>query len=548
MVGSLFEQVGAAKVALFALAGVVVVAGLIAATMVFSSANLTPIYSNLSSDSSAEVVEQLAVMGVEYQLQENGSQVLVPSDRVLELRMLLAQQGIPSGDAVVGYEIFDNPDALGTSNFVYNVNYRRALQGELARTISSFSQIKKARVLLNVPKRELFSRNQQEPTASVVLTLKEKGAGLSKREVSAISHVVATAVPNLRPEKITIVDTKGKPFTLGGGDESSAGYYASKTEQYRLDFERRMKQQVETLLSKVVGDGNVDVIVSADLDFDRVVMNSEIYDPDGQVVRSVQTVEERQEEQDGSSDDAVTVANNLPDAELGGEALGNRSSTERVDETTNYEISKTVKNHVRETGTVRRLSLAVLVDGIYTLDDSETTGYRYSPRTEEQLQQLKVLVSSAVGFDEERGDTLEVVNMRFGDNFMIEEEEAPYEWLKRELSNVLKTFIIGTVVVLVIVLVIKPMVGRAFEITKAEAEEAALANTFSDNDLIEEFLAEEDLVEEDSDDVLDLSRVEKGVKNNMVRMLNEILEKYPQETISIIRAWLYKDQEEQQQQ
>lgn len=541
MIKKIFDQLGPAKVGVISALVLLLFVGILLLSYRFSSPALAPLYTNLTFEDSFEVIEQLELMNVPHEIRNNGSIILVASDRVLNLRMELAKEGYPSGNSVVGYEIFDDPSALGTSSFIYNVNLRRALEGELSRTISSFELVEKARVHLNVPKKQLFKREKEETTASVVITLKGNNSELSKAQISAISHLVATAVPNLDPKNITIVDTDGIPFRLGAGDKDDPAYFANLSEQHKAEFESRLEATIESLLENIVGPGRVKAQVTADLDFDRIVTNSEIYDPDGSVVRSVQTIEEREQSNDSRRRNNVTVANNLPNAEnAGGNNIVNSEDVTRTDETTNFEISKTIQNHIKETGTINKISVAVLVDGIYNIDE-DSGDVSYVPRTEEELQRFRALVTSAVGYDATRGDKIEVVNLRFQEGIAGVEKEGTYDWIKRELGDVLQTFIIGLVVILIIILIIKPMVSRAFEITKAEAEEAVLQDVFDGIDPMEALAAAEEQEEEIEDQVIsDIQRVENKIKTGTVRNLNDIVDSYPQEAINILRNMMYE--------
>lgn len=535
MIAGLLKDLGTSKLIALGVGLIILLSGIIFLSLKLSTPAFSPLYTNLTLEDGADIIEKLEGMGVKYELRANGTQVLVPAAQVHRLRMSMAKDGLPSSGSVVGYEVFDQAESLGTSNFVYNVNLKRALEGELARTIGTFANVEKARVHLVIPKRELFSKNAQEPTASVVLDLK-KGS-LDQAEIEAISHLVATAVPNLKPSKITIVDTQGKPLKLGAGDENDPGYYASTTDQFRQNYEHKLKTTVTQLLEQIVGNGRVQVEISADIDFDRIETKSEIYDPEGQVVRSVQTIEESESLRDQERNSNVSVANNQPDAEAGGGTVGRSNNTQRVDETTNFEISKTIKSHIKEIGNVKKLSVAVLVDGIYNLEDGD---FSYTPRPEDELQRLETLVKSAIGFDEDRGDVVEVVNMQFSTGFEGPEQEKPYDWVKRELGSILQTLIIGIVVILVILLVIKPMLNRAFEITKAEAEEASLGDAFAGVDPLAELAAHD----EEDEDSIDIEQVEARVKSSSIKTINEIIEKHPSEALTIFRSWLYDQKEE----
>ncbi len=497
---------------------------------------LSPLYSNLSLEDGGEIISELERMGVPYEVTANGTQILAPTNDVLRLRMLLAQKGLPSQGSIVGYEIFDQSESLGTSTFVHNVNLLRALEGELARTISSFDSIAAARVHLVVPKRRVFSRKRVEPSASVILTQKNRTQKPTRQEIAAVTHLVATAVPGLRVNRITVVDSTGKLLAKGGmeGEDGdlSAGVMASNAEEFRVTYERRVKQTVENLLEQSVGVGRVRAEVSAEIAFDRKVSNSEIYDPDGQVARSVQTTEEIESASDGTDGGNVSVANNLPE-NLDGPAAGgstSTSSTERINETTNFEISKTITNHVSEVGKVERVSVAVLVDGTYEFNE-ETNENNYQPRSDEELEQLRTLVRTAIGFDEARGDTIEIVNMPFSrgfDDFVV--DETPFDWLKRDLASILKTLVIGIVAILAILLVIKPVVNRAFE----HAPATAVADAGGGGGAV----PAGDIPDLPPEENIDVEQIQTKMEGASAKKINDLVDNNPDETLAVIRSWL----------
>src|SRR5690242_10397809 len=249
------------------------------------------LYSDLDTRDSGEIVQKLEALGVPYQLKADGAQILVPTDQVARLRIAMAESDLPHGGSV-GYEIFDKGEPLGTSSFLQNVNRLRALEGELARTISAIDTVEAARVHLVLPQRELFSRDKQESSASIVI--KTRGAArLGKMQVAAIQHLVAAAVPGLRPGRVSIVDSEGNLLARGtdtGADPATGGL---SVEEMRSNYETRLARSVEEMLERSVGPGKARVEVRADMDFDRVTTNSESFDPDGQVVRSTQTVSEQ---------------------------------------------------------------------------------------------------------------------------------------------------------------------------------------------------------------------------------------------------------------
>lgn len=524
--------------------------------------NMALLYGNLESSDTSDIVGRLESMGVPYELQGDGSQILVPVDRVLKVRMSLAGDGLPGG-GTVGYEIFDQSDGFGTTNLVQNINMLRALEGELARTIASLDGIASARVHLVIPKRELFNEQRAETSASIALNTRGSGR-LTRQQVAAIQNLVAAAVPGLDAQSIAIIDDEGNLLARGGEGDLDGAAGASGAEDFRVAYENRVKNTVESLLERSIGLGKVRAEVSAEIDFDRFTTNDEVYDPEGQVVRSQQVVEERNESADADNNLSVSAANNLPDADPLETANSSSNLSERLEETTNYEISRTVRTHVREAGTVKRLSIAVLVDGRYTVDDA---GERlYEPRSEEDLAQLTQLVRSAVGFDEQRGDTIDVVNMQFAE-ISIEEgvEEGGLGLGNVDIMKVLEVVVLGFVAVLVIMLVLRPLVAKAMNAPGDGFGHPALAGP---DGAIPQLPPQPQMVapapppqpipaappppkpayapdpvfeEEEEDTLIDIAKVEGRVKQSHVRKIGEIVDKHPEEALNIVRNWLYSD-------
>ncbi len=529
------RALGPIKLGAMAAAAIVLIGFFVFLSLRMSSPMMAPLYTSLPMKDSAQIVAELEKKGIPYELRGDGSQIMVPSDQVLRLRMSMAEQGMPSGGSVVGYEIFDHTDAMGTSNFVLNVNMVRALEGELARTIGSFSNVEGARVHLVMPKRELFSREKAEPTASVALTMRGSNE-LSSGEIKAIQHLVATAVPGLKASKVTIVDSSGRLLAKGLSEGEEDSSYASDAQEYRIAYERRLSNTIEELLGSSLGAGKVKAEVTADIDFDRVVTKSEKYDPEGQVARSIQESEEHEDNSEKDASDTVSVANNLPDANKGG-ASGSQSShtLRRTDSTTNYEISKEIRNQVSESGTINRLSVAVLVDGIYNVKDGKQ---EYQPRSADELKQLSTLVKSAIGYDQKRGDTVEVVNMQFSGTPAMEEEAGPLGWLQEDLHSIIQTLVIGGVAILTILLVVRPLVTRAIESSKTDpdldaAEQAALSGPS-----LTPQLTDQRFDTEDENDMINIDRIQGRVKSASFRKINEIIDKHPDEALNVLRMWM----------
>jgi len=368
--------------------------------------NLAPLYSGLSLEDSSAIVTELQTLNVPYELRGEGDTILIPRDQITTTRMTLAGDGLPTRGQV-GYEIFDQQSTLGATSFVQNINNVRALEGELARTITSLTRIKGARVHLVLPERELFRRERKDPSASIVLSVRGE---LSSGEIRAIQHLVAAAIEGLTPSRVSIVDDQGNLLASGTG-EDEAGILAGEADERTLGFENRLRTRVEDMLANVVGPGRARVEIAAELDFNRSTTTQETFDPDGQVVRSTQTRET--ENQSTGADGQVTVANELPGASQNTASTGPTDIGSSTEETVNYEISKTTQTAVTEAGAIKRLSVAVVVDGTYV--DDGAGNLTYTPRSAEEIDQLLTLVRSAVGYSAERGDAVNVVNMQFAE-------------------------------------------------------------------------------------------------------------------------------------
>lgn len=507
------------------------------------------LYSNLDLKDSAKIVQQLEAQNIPYDLKSGGSTISIPADKVARLRMAMAEQGLPSGGSV-GYEIFDKADTLGSTNFMQNVNLVRALEGELSRTIQSIGNVRSARVHLVLPKRELFSRETQKPSASIVLQM--LGAKrLDPEQVSAIQHLVAAAVPGLVPNRISIVDDKGSLLARGFEDEASPATAAAKVEQRRRQFENHLARTVEELLERTVGFGKVRAEVSADIDFDRIVRQEERYDPDGQVVRSTQTITQNANSRESQGEPPTSVATNLPDPNLAaGEGTGSQTAENRSEETVNYEITKTVVNHVKEAGTVKRLSVAVLIDGAYEKGADGKAAYK--ARAKEELDLMAQLVRGTIGYNETRGDRVEVINMQFADLTPAEKPlELFFGFTKQDMIRMAEILVLSIVAILVILLVVRPLISRAFE-----ALPGAAAGLLADAQLLGQQVGTApalmgpggvpvpvgaDREEEQFEELIDIDRVEGRVKASSVKKVGEIVEKHPEEALAIIRSWMYQE-------
>ena len=511
-----------------------------------NTTDMSLLYGNLAAEDSAKISARLDSMGVDYELRGEGKQILVPSAKAPSVRMTMAEEGLPS-DGSIGYEIFDRSEGLGTTNFVQNVNLLRALEGELGRSIRSLQQVQDARVHLVMPKRELFSRKKQEPSASVVI--KTRGSNqLAKTQVLAVQYLVAAAIPGLDPSRISIIDSRGRLLARPGTGEDGGDLLIANNEEIRRNHERRVARTIEELIQQTVGPGKVRAQVSVEMDFDRISTSTETFDPDGQVVRSTQTVEESSSSSESDGESAVTVETNLPDTNVGGFGGKNASRSDRTEETVNYEITKTVKNHVRESGTIRRLSVAVLVDGTYSEDADGNQVYK--PRSQEELDKLETLVRSGIGFDAERGDTVELINMQFVDESLGDREliEPLFGLTKADYFRIGELIVLAIVGILVILLVVRPLISRTLDALPSALESAKEQALLADQSEDLAALAGPPgtgitgpLDDEDNEMMIDIDMVEGRVRASTIRKISEIVERHPEETVGIIRQWMYSE-------
>ncbi len=497
------------------------------------------LFTDLEPADAQTVVERLEAMDVSHRLTRDGSAILVPEGERMRLRMALAEDGLP-GSGRVGYEIFDDRSLLGSTRFEANVNLLRALEGELGRTITTLDVVDRARVHLVRPERELFQRETARASASVVVNLGRRG-GLGAEQVAAVRQLVAGAVPWLEATQVTVVDDQGR--LLAGTEDDPDGVLPGRAEKFQRQQEERIGERIRALLERSLGRGNVEVSVAAEIDFDQVTTTSEEYDPDSQIARSRQIVEEQSEFVD-PEDAAVTVENNLPMGEE--EAAGPASSerTTRTEETVNFEISKTVRNYVQTGGRINRLSIAVLVDGTY---DTNAAGESiYQPRSEAELAEIATLVRGAAGVDAERGDVVEVVNRPFATPAPAA-PPARDPWtvagdLWRAFGEA-ATLILATL--LVVVFVARPLLKKAFPAEPGPALEtdSGLTVTHEGQVLVEpgSAAAVAAEVEQEQEQMLQLNQIRGQIRASLLGRVTGLIDEYPEEATRVVRHWLHTD-------
>jgi flagellar M-ring protein FliF len=521
------------------------------------------LYGEMELRDAAGVAQALDRARIPHRLGNGGAAVMVPANDVPRARLLLASQGLPAGGSV-GYEIFDRQDSLTTTGFQQTITQLRAMEGELSRTIRSISGVRNARVHLVLPKREPFQRDRQEAQASVVLTM--AGASrLDREQVQAVLHLVSSAVPGLSPRNVSIVDARGELLARSGQAVGGLGL-ALNAEEIKRAQEARLSRGVEEMLERIVGPGRVRVEVAAEMDFDRITENRESFDPDQQVARSVQSSSENNRSTEQQAN--VSVQNNLPNADPNAGAAGSQES--RTEETTNFEIGRVVRQLVRETPSIRRLSVAVLVD--HAADRADPAAPPTArPRTPEELAQLATLVRSAVGFDERRGDAVQVVNLRFAG---VDETPAPETPLllglidRGSLVKLVETLVLGIVATLALLLVARPAITRLLAAEAAPAGIAGLSPAMAGaagaalagpggvamaaiggpagSAMIAgpggvpmlAGPAGSILGAGDDESMINMSQIEGQMRASSMRKVAELVGKHPDESLAILRAWM----------
>jgi flagellar M-ring protein FliF len=363
-----------------------------------------PLFTNLSESDAAQIVEALKAEKVPFAIDDGGHAVLVPAERLYELRLSLASRGLPEGGGV-GFEIFDK-QTLGQTDFLQRLNYQRALQGELGRTIAQLGGVESARVHLAIPERSLFVAEDRRPSASVVVKL-VSGRTLARAQVDGIVHLVASSVEGLTVDNVTIVDEGGRVLTPDRRGADASGVSSAALE-YQQAVERQLADRVEGMLGAVVGRDKTIARVAASLDFSRVERTEEVYDPDRTAVKTQRSTKEQTTGAQGPGGAPGVQANLTNDAAAVPESQGSR--TERKDDSQTYEVTKTTSRTIAPVGALKQLSVAVLIDGTYKDEGGKKT---FVPRPAEELDRLKELVKSAVGFSEQRGDKIEVTSVAF---------------------------------------------------------------------------------------------------------------------------------------
>lgn len=498
------------------------------------------LFSNLQPADAATVTERLDGASIPYELREGGSAVYVSQDQVDEARLRVASGGA-LGFGSVGYEIFDETDALGTTSFVQNVNARRALEGELARSINTINSVSASRVHLVLPERRLFSQQSEEPSASVVLTVRgEIGAA----QVETIRNLIATAVPALSSNRITVADDRGRLLASPSDGETAS---VAALETRRSGVEEDLRQKVRDVVEGVVGSGAARVVVTARLNRESVTESSQRFDPDGQVLRSTETSEETETERNAERGGQVSASENLPDDDAAGQG-GPQSSRNRSieNEVRNFEISSTTTTRVVEAGQLERLAVSVVVDHAEIRSPEGTLSFE--PRSDTEIEQIRDLVRAAVGFDAERGDIVEVRQMAFSRPDVTLGSPAPtgFALARSDMFRIAELAVLFLTALLIVFLVARPLVrgvvgGGQPALAGAGGGDALALPRQSRPASLPDGQSQAALPgAQESEETIDIDQIDGQVKRSSVKKVANLVQDHPDESMSILRNWMHE--------
>lgn len=530
------------------------------------------LFSGLELEEAAEISGKLDTAGIAYSLEGGGSAIFVDASKVEDARMMLSEQGLPTRGSI-GWEIFDKSDALGETQFVLNIKKLRAMEGELERSIASYDMVQSAKVHLSVPERPLFQQNSEKPKAGVVLKL--SGNMLPPEKVRAIRNLVASQVPGLAVEAVTITSTDGR-LLAAATDGSGTGVGGGSTaDERRAAMEESYRRKVLDVIENIAGPGAAKVTVSIEADFNKVTQSSETFDPDSRVVRSETTVEDSQSDTSMAPGDETTVANNVPNgaAPVAPPQPQSKRTGNRTEATINYEMDKTVRTEIIEGGAIKRLSVAVAIDQV-RVPGAEGAPATWQDRSPEELARITALVKSAVLFSEPRGDVVTVESSAFArPDTALDGGEAPgpFDLDKFDLVRIGEILALVLTALALVFFVLRPLVGglmskpepddlppeiqvlkgakraKAIAVHQAAMASLQVANPNAQDAPRVISNGESRTVgfdipqPERLDAGIDVARISGQVKASSIKKISEVVASHPEESIAIIRSWMSEE-------
>ncbi|MDX1836609.1 flagellar basal body M-ring protein FliF [Legionella taurinensis] len=486
-----------------------------------------PLYSQLSNRDSADVVDVLQRNAISFKVDETNGMILVPTNQVQAARMKLAAEGLPRGSGG-SFELFAGNNSFSTSQFMENARYIQALEAELARTISQFHDIKSARVHLAIPRESAFVRDTRQPSASVFIDV-YSGVEIKKQTIASIINLVASSIPSLSASRVTVVDQNGQLLSEGGGQT-----LFTETERfldYRQTLEQQYAQKIQDILTPLLGYGRVSAKVSADIDFTSYEQTQEMYNPEMPAVRSEQLVQDNRNVGPNASSGVPGALSNTPPANstltpvrnrnINSQAMTNQDIEANMvhkESTKNFELDKTISHTKNQPGTIRRLTVAVLVDNRSVMNE-KTKKMEVKPLSKAELDQVKALVADAIGLNAERGDSLNVVNSNFVKPEPIESLPEPRFWQKDSFWSIIKQVLSGLFVLTIVFGVLRPLF-KTLAHSRRE-EESGSAETQAA-----------------------LSYEGKGLPPNLsdydqqLHLLRQVVDKEPKRVAQVVKTWV----------
>jgi flagellar M-ring protein FliF len=432
---------------------ILVIAGFAFMFMWANKADYQVLFNNLSPEDGGAIVSKLKERNIPYKMEANGTLIMVPAEKVYELRLALAGDGLPRGGNV-GFEIFDHTD-FRTTKFVQELNYRRALQGELARTINQFKEVNSSKVFIVIPEESIFIEDSKVASASIQLDLK---SSLPPGKLAAILHLVASAVEGLDPEQVTVVDTKGRVIFKGGDKNESSAFLSTAQLDYKRSVENEIRKDVQSMLEGILGTGKAIVRVNAEIDFNKITLNEEEYDPSTAAIRSKRNIEESTQTSEGEADTDQSLINQRRG--ITSALPGTQKKKTKKDITTNYEINKITRTIFQPAGKIKYLSVAAAIDGTYKVEKLKdgTNKKIYVPRTDAELKKFENIVKMAMGYNEDREDKVSVNSIPFSEEISVDikTEKEDFDILKL-VGNYRKIIINLFLIVLVFFIVVRPL-------------------------------------------------------------------------------------------
>ncbi len=528
------KGLGRARLISLALVGSLLLVSLAAIAFHNRSGGMSLLYGGLELNEAAEMLDDLSKAHIEATTSSDGHNVYVPQARVAEARLLLAKAGLPSGGAV-GYELFDKSGTLTSTQFEQGIDQTRAMEGELERSIRLIHGVRNVRVHLVLPHRDLFSTQTSPSQASVILDVGRSGA-VSEDAIAAIQNLVSAAVPGLQQHGISIVDTRGDVLAKPGDPDSLAGQ-ESTLEKQRHAEEQRLSQSVEDILTPTLGLGHVRARAAVTMNTDIIRETDESYDPNQQVLRSQSTSTDKSANTEGNQN--TSVGNNLPNANAG---QNNRtgSSSEREEETNNYEIGKRTRVISQTRPRVSRISMAVMVDG--TLEPDKNGKMTWKPLDDAEIKRLTALVQTAIGYDKERGDEVNIVSMPFraDDGADMPHEESPF--FTREMMIYLAEWVVPILLILgAAYMVLGPILRRnapqnsGGKDTEATAV-AGAAGRAAGGGAVNAALS--NIGEGEGGERIQVDGVKGDMRREALTRVVQHVEENPEDTVAIVRSWL----------